>query len=550
MLMDADGLPIDVGLHAAPLVTDWDGDGIKDLLVGAYENCVVLYRNAGSNRDRKLVYKRFIDADGQPLALPTRPVPARPEAIFKRDYHPTLERVDWNGDGRLDLLAGGYVTGRVFLYENTVNDGDGSPRLTARGPLLADGKPLNVGDWCAAPCAADFNGDGKLDLITGRLPMSTASAAGFLRYFENVGTPSEPVLAERPFPKQGEFPRGSLTVPRAADWNDDGLPDLVVSARQDIYLFPNVGTPSAPKFDVSSKPLRGAWNNADLPTRQFLDWNSDGWPDYVSGYQVHLNAKAGNPYRFDEVVNVLPPGVIIAHPSGIGDDWYWPYLADLDKDGKIDVLFGDWHGTIWFHRNTSGDGSVAFDTAGYRLKTKDGKELKVGPMGADIEKDFTALQGARTVFAAADFDGDARCDLVVGDTYGKIRYYRNVGPRDAPAFEPAVEVGDVRVRLHVDAADWNGDGKMDVVAGTSGRLAKVFLNVGRQGNAEFDEGHNLNLPPIVQPRTVMVDMNRDGDHDLFIRGTQGSALVERSFLEHGYAIGRVLAVEKKTDRPE
>jgi hypothetical protein len=527
-------------------MTDWDGDGVKDLLVGVYENRIAWFRNGGTNRDRKLVFKGFIRSDGQELALPTRPVPGRPEAIFKRDYRATLERADWNGDGRPDLLAGGYVTGRVYLFENTGSDDSGAPQLALRGPLEADAKPLNVGDWCAAPCAADFNGDGMLDLIAGRLPMTPASAAGgFLRYYANVGTSRRPVLAERPFPKVGEFPHGSLTVPRAADWNGDGRLDLVVSARQEIYLFPNVGTRDEPRFDVTAKPLRGAWDNADLPTRQFLDWNRDGWPDYVSGYQVHLNARVGNPYRFDEVVNVLAPGTQIAHPSGIGDDWHWPYLCDLDQDGKIDVLFGDWHGTIWFHRNTSSDKTSEFDTAGYRLKTADGRELKVGPIGVDVERDFTALQGARTVFAVADFDGDGLGDLVVGDTYGKIRYYRNAGPAGAPVFEAAVEVGDVKIRLHVDAADWNGDKKPDIVAGTASHFVKVYLNTGGRASAPFDEGHQPKLPPIMQPRTVMVDMNRDGDQDLFIRGTQGSVLVERSFLEHGYAAGRVIAIEAR-----
>jgi hypothetical protein len=260
ILCDADGVPIDVGLHAAPCVTDWDGDGAKDLLVGVYENRVVLYRNEGTNRDRKLVYRKFVFADGKELALPTRPVPARPEAIFKEDYNPVIERVDWNGDGRIDLLAGGYITGRIFFFENAGAEADGSPRLVLRGPIESDGVPLNVGDWCAAPCAADFNGDGKIDLIAAGYPMTAESwkRHSFLRYYENVGAAARPVLTQKPFPRRGEFPSGGLAAPRACDFDSDGLLDLIVSCRRDIYLFRNVGSLTEPMFDVSAKPLRSA----------------------------------------------------------------------------------------------------------------------------------------------------------------------------------------------------------------------------------------------------------------------------------------------------
>ena len=57
----------------------------------------------------------------------------------------------------------------------------------------------------------------------------------------------------------------------------------------------------------------------------------------------------------------------------------------------------------------------------------------------------------------------------------------------------------------------------------------------------------IKLPQIKQTRVRVVDLNRDGDEDLFVMSTQGSILVEQSFLKHGYARGQVVKFEKKAE---
>ena len=551
-VLDADGLPIDVGSAAAPKVVDWDGDGARDLLVGAEWNRILLFLNRGTNADRRLEYAGPLESDGEVLMLPIKPLERGSEQIFKRDYYPVLETIDWDHDGDTDLLAGGYITGRIYVYENLGPGDDRLPQLSQRGPLEADGRPLNVGHWCAAPCLGDFDHDGDLDLMSGHMPMNglPGDAADrefeFLQFYENLGTRGQPNYQQRPFPIEGDFPHGALATPRAADWDNDGDLDLIVSARENLYLIENRGTPERPEFAGPNYPLPGHWGSAPIPADQFLDWNGDDLPDiFVRGhFSIRLNSGQGNPWTWNQEIPILPPGETIAHPSGIGDDWFWPFLDDFDADGRTDILFGDWHGHIWFHQNRTTSDIPTFDQQGARLELTSGQRIKVGPVGKDVDSDFDALQGARTTFTVADFNRDGQRDLVVGDTYGKVRLFQRANHPERIAFEEPVELGDLGIRLLVDATDWNGDGWDDVIAGAANGRVRVFLNSGRK-SPRFEEGFDPGLPPVAQPRVLMADLNGDGDEDLFLPSTQGSCFIERSFLKHGYATAHVIAAETK-----
>ncbi|MCA9078455.1 MAG: VCBS repeat-containing protein [Planctomycetaceae bacterium] len=549
---NADGQPLDAGTGSAPKVVDWDGDGRRDLLVGTHWNRLLFYRNVGTNDDRRFACEGLVEIDGEPLEVPFKPLARGSEGVFKRDYYPVPETVDWDADGDIDLLLGGYVTGRVFLYENTGREDDGTPLLKFRGPLEADGQPLNVGHWCAAPCIVDINGDGYLDLMSGNMPMHLQPGEAelhkdtFLQLY--VGSISQTDLQLSEFPREGTFPRGRLATPRAADWDADGDLDLVVSTGADIYLMENTGTASAPLFQVDVQPIQVPWGNAWVAADQFRDWDEDGDLDLIRNYTVRLNAGDGNPYRWDKTERVLPRDEYIEHPSHMGDDWFWPFLDDFDQDDRLDVLFGDWFGHIWFHRNLSTNDERHFDVEGVRFAHTDGELIKVGPINKDTETDFDALQGARTVFTVDDFDRDGQRDLVVGDTYGIIRHFKSSGPVDAdsqvPVFAAPVEIGNLGIRGLVDATDWNHDGWPDVIASAANGRVQVFLNTGEKGVSRFASGQEVELPPIIQPRTIMADLNGDGDEDLYLPSTQGACFVERSFLERGYASATLTTIEK------
>jgi hypothetical protein len=547
LLFTADGKPLDVGFSATPLVIDWDGDGVQDLLSGAEWNRVVWYKNVGTNQAPKLVYKGLIYTDdGKPFELPHDPVPEI-KSVYEKDYHPVLAAADINGDGHVDILAGGYITGRIYFFENLGRNKNNLPILHFRGPLEADGAPLDVA-WSAAPTIADFDGDGLLDIVTGDMPMTegggdSASSENFLFYFKNTGTPSQPKFTKLPFPVKGRFPVGALAAPRAIDLNHDGLLDLVVGSIRDLYIFMNVGDKDHPLWEYQP-PLKGRWNSVPLLGwgTQAMDWDHDGHFDLVDGFTVRLNLGKGNPQMFAPAQSILGTGEKIFHKSPFGDQWTFTQVVDMDGDGKPDILYGVHEGHVYLHRNLSGTEGTRFDTQGFLLKTEDGKPIKVGPQEGQ-KWDFDVLQGARTTLTAADFDRDGKVDLIVGDTYGKVRYYSNLTGGATPIFAAPEIIGEAGTRFVPSTADWNGDGWPDVIIGSS--KPHLILNAGKSSGPRFLPMQTLDLPYLPYEAPIMaVDWNEDGDMDLMARASYGfSCWFERSFLEHGYARAKILQKE-------
>ena len=566
LIVTDDGEPLDIGYSSAPRVVDWDSDGDLDLIVGAEKESFVFFRNLGTVSKPCFQLQGLLEAGGEPIRVPRSPCEEDPEGkIFPYDYYPVPDIVDWDGDGDQDLLAGGYITGRIWLYENIENVRHAEPELVFRGALQADGRDLDV-TWMASPCAADFDSDGDLDLISGAMQVTDglgdkSDPERFLWYYENVGSRESPQLTLRSFPVKGHFRHGALATPRVVDFNNDGLLDLIVSASRDLFLIANVGSSDKPLFDATAEPMKATWGNAPLRFQQLVDYNGDNWPDLFGGAPVQDNMpffegttitiadwRNGHRYSGETVVRLLGQQERIKHSTPRGDAWDYRTLADLNGDGLMDVLAGVHDGHIWFHQNSGRPEQASLDVEGVRLQLASGELLRVGLAPSPEDNNaFDDLQGARTTLSTSDFNRDGELDLLVCDTFGVVRLFLQ-RRGDEVAFEAPVELARAqKIRMAAQPIDWNGDGWDDVLATYASEHTYLLINRAEHGTAAFDEPIPLDLPryPVSWPLLHVADWNNDGDEDILLHYGTMLRYIERSFADHGYVPATIVAHDRK-----
>ncbi|MGB3618315.1 MAG: VCBS repeat-containing protein [Catalinimonas sp.] len=587
-VFDADGAPLAhawAGGLEAPQVARMhlDGDDVPDLVV-------------------------FDRATGRPLTFL-----ARPEgATYRWVYDPAWEALfppmthwmlagDYDRDGRADLFTftRGDLNRSVAAYR-AFHDGSRlrgffrqGEEITTTSPLTCAPRPLEVfaGDL---PAVYDVDGDGDLDILTFGLFKSA------VEYHQNmsVETSGRPGLGpfEGRLAAWGDFVEVSCTTFESIDFDEpcgggrlaapaepeavqhvgstllaydadaDGDADLIVGDAGCFNLsqLTNVGTREAASMAVGDTlfPRNRPALSLEFPAAFLQDVTFDGEPDLLVGSNaVSVQNVAGaraSLLLYEDTVPGPTRGFALRRRDFLQREMIdvgqmaQPTLADLDADGDLDLIVGNYgtdDGTGQVRAGLQRWENTGTPTAPtFRLRTDDYLGLSalgerwiapqfvdidgdgaldlvfsVGDLGANVrylanravpsapfDFDPAAVQelplqvnslGQSVAFW--DLDGDGDLDALRGEQFGRLTFLRNVGTDAAPAYEVALEnVGGItenfdRIYLRVHLSDLDGNGEPELLTGDGSGELRLYPNVTAALDQPFEADERLVYSPFV-----------------------------------------------------
>jgi hypothetical protein len=346
----------------------------------------------------------------------------------------------------------------------------------------------------------------------------------------------------------------SFSNPEFEDIDGDGLFDMVVGAGGYFPSFINSGTTAQPFFSYFPAFTSGLQTNS-WTAPELCDIDNDGDLDLfsTSNERVWFWENIGTPQT--------PQWQFIT--DSLEQVTWWATnldLVDIDDDGDFDLFTGS-GGFITYYINQGTPEQLNFN-----LITMAFEDINVSsradPIFVDIDNDgdfdlfignrygnvwfyrnvgdsvnynftyvtnnFNGIEvGDYASPEFADIDGDADYDLFVGkeansaNLIGDVYFYENVGTPQIPLFQLVTKnylMLDMALIARPQLVDINADGRKELIAGT-GNYLDYFENIGDSLQPEFVFVQSgFQGINLVDIAPFFVDIDADGDYDL-ITGT-------------------------------
>lgn len=517
-----------------PAITDIDGDGDLDILV--YNFAIGGYIRYNKN----LSLEMFGNTDSLEYEIYTRSWGEFEECDCNffafggetceglsggRVMHPggkALLAFDADGDGDKDLLVGHEQCIELYFYEN-LGSKDSAYMLDFSNMFPEGTQPANFHIFPAA-FYEDLDFDGVKDLIVAPgFEENYNLKIDFSRsnwLYKNTGANDHPqfIFQKNNFMQEQSLDFGEFSVPLSHDLDGDGKADMLVAANNHwngenfsgvVYKMLNTGSSTNPEFMLAEQDYMGiSALNLINPVINFADFTSDGSPDLIyTGVStvsfrpqtwIFTNQNPANQaplFDFNNRTQLTMPGTMTSGDS--------PAFADIDADGRPDLLLGKRNGALEYYRNTS---SSTFEL--------------VDPAFLGIERDFSQVR-LNVVASPIDIDLDGLMDLIVTDATGEARLYFEISRQTGgePEFVPLVHKNAITgqdqpikfdTKTWMTGADFFGLGSQSLIAGGS-RGGLQFLKNEAAGGGE--SGNPLDVliypNPLFHEQGIQVRSNKN-----------------------------------------
>ena len=370
---------------------------------------------------------------------------------------------DLDGDGKADVVI--MQGNNASVFRNT-SSGSGIVSYATRIDHAA-------GSSAGIVSLADFDGDGKLDMIV------TNSGGTSLSVFRNLSSGPGNIS----FTSKIDFTTGASTIPRyttIADFDGDARLDFAVTLQTAnvVSVFRNTSTgvgninfAAKVDFALSNTPQQLASADFDLDGKVDIVATNSSPTSTVSVFR-NTSTGAGSiafATKVDFSTAVGPNGVTV---------------GDLDGDGKFDMATSNFFSnTMSVFRNTSSaPGTISFAT----------------------KQDFTTGTQAH-IAAISDLDGDGKADIAL-ENFGSstVSVFRNTSAAPGSiSLGTKVDFTSGLNPRHMSIADIDSDGRPDLVtANQNGTSFSTLLNKVGSGANPTISGFSPTNGPVGTPVTI------------------------------------------------
>ncbi|GAB2847012.1 FG-GAP-like repeat-containing protein [Hymenobacter ruber] len=268
------GATVDVGLYAKPTVSDLDGDGLQEIIVGEENGKVLIYEQNASTGTNAFKMGAGTTLFANPYGVTTSGTPNA--GSYAR---PSVGDID--NDGLIDIIVGsnnGYLNRYEQLAATNATTAGFSAATTIK---LGNGTTLDAGD-VSKPLITDYDGDGKLDMLVGnyagnvQLYTQTSVNALTFTFVQNLSTAGTAATIINMGNSGTNFSNsGGYAAPAVTDYDGDGLLDLFIgNGNGTVYRYEQNTSAIAPSITAPLPVVLSAFGGQATSAGNRLSWTT------------------------------------------------------------------------------------------------------------------------------------------------------------------------------------------------------------------------------------------------------------------------------------